>query len=101
MPRLDSGFTDMKKIRARNEGGFKEQRESCIDVEKAVQAKTERFRPRFVNLTNFKKQPARDDKMFTTSDWKTNILLENTKEERELEIKAARSMRKQMTPLHF
>ena len=39
--------------------------------------------------------------MFTTSDWKTNILLENTKEERELEIKAARSMRKQMTPLHF
>jgi len=39
--------------------------------------------------------------MLKTSDWQTNILLENTREERELEIRAARSMSKQMTPMHF
>jgi len=35
MPRLDSGFTDMKKVVARKTG-FGEQGESCINSEKAV-----------------------------------------------------------------
>jgi hypothetical protein len=100
MPRLDQGIADMKKVRSR-ESGFSTQLESCLDIDKSVQAKTERFRPRVVNLTNFRKQQPRDERMMKTSDWQTNILLENTKEERELEIKAARSMSKQMTPLHF
>ncbi len=83
----------MKKIKSR-ENGFSAQKESCIDVDKSIMAKTERFRPRFVNLTNFKKQQSRDERMIKTSDWQSNILLENTKEERELEIRAARSISK-------
>jgi len=35
MPRLDQGFNDMKKNTARDTG-FQAQKESCIDIEKAV-----------------------------------------------------------------
>jgi hypothetical protein len=54
MPRLDSGIPDLTKLKSRGDSTRKF-KESCIDMEKAVQAQTERFRPRFVNLTNFKK----------------------------------------------
>ena len=48
-----------------------------------MEAKTERFRPRKINLTNFKKQQARDDTIYKIGDRWVNIQLDNTKEERE------------------
>lgn len=61
--------------------------ESCYDEEKVIDAKTTRFRPKFVNLTNFKGMTSRDDSMLKTIDMYYNIQLENTKEERESEMK--------------
>ncbi len=58
---------------------------SCVDVEKAIEAKTHRFKPRNINLTNMKKTKARDDSILKTDDRWINNQLENTKEERELE----------------
>jgi len=77
--------------------------ESCISIEKAVEAKTERFRPRFVNLTNFKKQSPRDDKILKQNDRWVNIELENTKEEREAQMNTSRhgGMKKQLSPMHL
>ncbi len=48
-----------------------------------LDAKTERFKPKHVNLVNFKKQPPRDDAMFKVGDRWINVQLENTKEERQ------------------
>ena len=47
---------------------------------------TVRNKPRAVTLSNFGKQKARDDMLFKTSDAFANVLLENTREEREVEI---------------
>jgi hypothetical protein len=41
---------------------------SCVDVEKAIEAKTHRFKPRNINLTNMKKTKARDESILKTDD---------------------------------
>lgn len=64
--------------------------EDCYDYEKAIEVKTTRNKPRSVALSNFSKQKARDDMLLMTSDAYCNVLLENTKEDRELEIEARR-----------
>ena len=61
---------------------------------KATEIKTQRNKPRSVALSNFNKQQARDDKLFRTNDAYANVELENTKEERELEIQARKEQHK-------
>jgi|Transcript_23146 hypothetical protein len=62
--------------------------EDCYDYAKAMDVKTVKNKPRSVALANFGKQQARDDMLLKTSDAYANVLLENTKDERELEIEA-------------
>ena len=63
-----------------------EQPEDSYDHMKAIDYKTQRAKPKAVMLSNFEKSRARDDALFRTSDAFANVLLENTKEERELQI---------------
>ena len=44
------------------------------------------MKPKASILSDFAKTRARDDALFRTSDAFANVLLENTKEERELQI---------------
>ena len=62
--------------------------EDSYDYAKAVEVKTTRTKPRSIALTNFDKQKSRDDMLLKTSDAYCNVILENSKEERELEIEA-------------
>jgi hypothetical protein len=55
MPRLNSGVPNMRKQQSRAESKLKDFEESCVNVEKVMEAKTERFKPRKINLTNFNK----------------------------------------------
>lgn len=73
---------------------------SCIDIERAIDAKTHRFKPKHVNLTNMKATKARDDSILKTDDRWYNNQLENTKEERQMEMEARASQYKN-PPLFF
>jgi hypothetical protein len=54
---------------------------SCMDTDQAVDTKTNRLKPRTKNLSNFKATP-RNDIMLQGDRYK-NVLLENSREERE------------------
>ena len=71
-----------------------------IDVEKAIQAKTNTFKPKHIVLTNFKTHRARDDSILRQDDRMHNIELDWTKEEREQEIKD-RANQYRNKPLYF
>ena len=62
--------------------------EDSYDQMKAVESKTMRNKPRSVALTDFVKQQARDEGRMNTTDAYANVKMENTREERELEIQA-------------
>jgi len=70
--------------------------ESCINDQKVLEAKTDRFKPRHVSLVNFKKQPPRDDSMFKIGDRWMNVQLENTREEREKQSKKHKANKSQL-----
>ena len=61
-----------------------EQPEDCYDYGKAIEVKTTKTKPKLIGLSNFGKTSARDDMLLKTNDAYQNVLLENTKEEREL-----------------
>ena len=69
--------------------------EDSYDIMKAIEAKTHRMKPRSIALANFKTTTARDEKLLKTSDAYVNVLLENTREERENEILERRQRRLQ------
>ena len=62
--------------------------EDCYDYAKAMDVKTVKNKPRSIALSSFAKQQPRDEMLLKTSDAYANVLLENTKDERELEIEA-------------
>ena len=64
--------------------------EHSYDPIKALEVATYGLKPKAINLTNIGKQKARDDIMLKTNDAFANVLLENTKQEREIEIQARR-----------
>lgn len=91
MARLDVGIPNIRKLQSRGKGAYPTAAQSqpdlsCLNVEKAVDAKTTRFKPKQPSLTNFKGTTARDDLLLTTDDRLHNIHLENTREEREIEL---------------
>ena len=101
--RLDTGFNTMSKMVGRkgsvplNKAGGDM---LSIDVEKAIQAKTNTFKPKPIVLTNFKTHRARDDSILRQDDRMHNIELDWTKEEREQEIKD-RANQYRNKPLYF
>ena len=68
--------------------------EDSYDHMKATEVRTKSVKPRSVALATFSKQLSRDDKLLKTSDAYSNVLLENTREERELEIQARKEQHK-------
>ena len=50
-----------------------------------------KMKPKTRVLTNFKRQTARDEAILNTTDMYKNVQLENTKEEREVEIQARKT----------
>ena len=71
-----------------------EQPEDSYDYAKAVEVKTTKVKPRAINFADFNKQVSRDDSLLKTNDAYANVLLENTKEERELQIQARKEQHK-------
>ena len=60
--------------------------EESYDHMKAIDVKTHRNKPRSVALSDFTKTKSRDDMLITTTDAYANVILENSKEDREVEI---------------
>ena len=85
MKRLDSGIPKIEKLIARPSNA-QIATETSVNYEKVLQAKHERFKPKYIR-SDFNKHSKRDDAMFKLGDWWTNTQLENTKEERELQLK--------------
>lgn len=73
--------------------------EDCYDYGNAVTAKTRSIKPRTVALSNFTKQKSRDEMLLKTSDAYANVLLENSREDRELEIQARKEQQKKYAEL--
>jgi hypothetical protein len=101
--RLDAGMVDIKRMKDRKGSTLQEsgaQNLSCVNMDRAIDARTTTIKPRAVNLTFMRTTAARDDSMFKQGDRMENIHLENTKSERELELKARASAYKNQ-PLYF
>ena len=68
--------------------------EETYDPMKAVEVQTHGLKQRSIALTNFNKVQGRDDKLLRTNDAFANVLLENTKDERALQIEARKEANK-------
>ena len=91
MQRLDKNIINFDKLidREPRKGlGMKIVPESSYDYKRAIDAKTFKVKPRNIVISNFDKQFPRDDSLYNQTDMYRNVILENTREERELEIKA-------------
>lgn len=101
--RLDAGIPDLKRMKERKSSTLQDsgaQNLICVNVDRAIDAKTTTTKPRQVNLTFMKTAAARDESMLKQDDRWENNHLENTKPERELEVKARASQYKNQ-PLYF
>lgn len=101
VPRLDAGVPKLQTMQPRrNSTQLKMPLVSCVDIEKVVEAKTFKLRPKQVNLTMMKSTRARDESILKTDDRWYNNQLENTKEQRQMEIEA-RASQYRNPPLFF
>lgn len=67
-------------------GADYEMPEDSYDIMKATEIRTQKVKPRSIVLADFGKTSARDEMLLRTNDAYANVQLENTKEERELEL---------------
>ena len=89
MGRLTRGYSNFRTQKSRESPtglGLKLEPEDSYDYRNAVEAHTTKTKPKTVALANFKKQQSRDDKLLRSTDGYANVILENSKEERELEL---------------
>lgn len=96
LQRVDRGHVDFTKSIDREPVpgiGMKIHREDSIDYKKAIEARTRTIKKREISLAMFDKNCPRDDIMLQTTDMYKNVLLENSKHERELELQARKSTR--------
>lgn len=98
MGRLDRGSIDFTKSTDREPRagiGMKINPEASYDYSKAVTAKTRTTKTRVLSMANFDRSSPRDDIMLKQTDAYKNVMLENTREERELELKAKKVQNRQ------
>lgn len=90
------GALPWKKMTQRpaNSSVISETPEDSYDYAKAMDIKTTKAKPRQIMLTNMGKISGRDDLMLKTSDAFHNVQMENSKEDRELEIQAKKEQHK-------
>ena len=67
--------------------------DATINYKNAVNTKTTHIKPKILALTNFQKQPGRDINIYLNERTK-NVILDNTKEQREKARIEARELRK-------
>ena len=67
--------------------------EDSYDIMKAIDMKTQKLKPRSIVLADFGRTTARDEKLLNITDGYVNVKLENTREDRELEIIARKEAR--------
>lgn len=60
--------------------------EDSYDIMKAIEVKTQKMKPRQIVLADFGRTTARDEKLLNTTDAYTNVKLENTRSDRELDL---------------
>lgn len=97
MGRLNKGFIDFERSidREPNPGlGMRVVPESSYDYKRAIDAKTRTTKARVVALVKFDRTSPRDDLLFNQTDRLKNVLLDNTRGERELEMKARKEANK-------
>lgn len=93
MTRISYGILPWdKKGSSRTEGKVDVYREA-YDYKNAMDAITAKMKPRTRMLTNINRQLPRDDLLLNTTDMFKNVQLENSKEEREVEIEARKTGR--------
>ena len=73
--------------------------EETYDHMKAIETKTHKMKPRSIALTNFGKTSARNDMLYRTTDGFQNVILENTRSDREVEIQARKEQHKRYLDL--
>jgi len=98
MGRLDQGSVDFTKSIDREPKpgiGIKVSPEASYDYSKAVIAKTRTSKPRVLSMADFGRTSPRDDIMLKQTDAYKNVMLENTKEDRELELRAKKMQSRQ------
>lgn len=91
MKKLTHGILNWDKVKSsrdENKPGFSNE---TYDYQNAIEAISKNTKPRMRNLTNFKMSTSRDDVMLQTTDFYKNIELENTREQREMEIEARKT----------
>ena len=91
MPRLNAGIPNMAKLQPRKDDVAVKAAKtdfSCINYDNLVSANTIKVRPKNIALQNLSKQLPRDELLYRQDDRWCNVLLENTKEERAVEIQA-------------
>jgi hypothetical protein len=59
---------------------------SVVDYQKAMDASTIKLKPTRINFTNLTKQISRDEMLYRQDDRWSNVVLDNTREEREADI---------------
>lgn len=96
MKGLKGGAVPWRKMTQRpaNSTVISETPEDSYDYAKAMDAMTTKAKPRQIMLTNMGKVSGRDDIMLHTSDAFHNVQMENSKEDRELEIQAKKEQHK-------
>lgn len=88
---MNKGYIDFNRSvdREPNNGlGMRIIPEMSYNYKNAIEAQTRTTKSRVVALADFERQSPRDDIMLQQTDMLKNVMLENTKEDRELEIKA-------------
>lgn len=91
LSRLNRGSVDFTKSIDRepsNGIGMRVNPETSYDYSKAMVAKTNTIKKRVLSVADFGRSSPRDDIMLKQTDAYKNVMLENTKEEREYEVKA-------------
>lgn len=99
MGRLDKGVASFAKSPDREPKGglgMRASPETSYNYTNAIEAKTKTTRSRVTSLTNFGKEPARDDLMMRQTEAYRLIKLDNSKEERQLELNARKTRRQSM-----
>jgi len=102
MTRLDAGIPNMKKLQARKDEAAinaSKMENSCINYDNLIMA-SNKVKPKNISLQSVSKQLPRDEKLYRQDDRWSNIMLENTKEEREIEIQA-RTQQNRKFPMLF
>lgn len=104
MNRLDKGLVRFESSIDRDAKpglGLTTKPDDSYNYSAAIQAKTKTTKRRVLSISNFSKEPARDDILLKQTEEHRNIWLDNNKEERQMELDARKSRKSSTIPSSF